>query len=181
MLRLTSTATSAGHAHRREELLRPAGRHRACPRRRSEVGISCGRSLLEPAHRSGFQPCHPRERPGRIRCETRSAAVVSGFHPLISCAGSPTSNPRGHAWMTAGSQLTKSPITSESARTRFTWVSAKGMPAHRVGRFWKLKREEADEVGPPNWIHTRQRSWEGLAVTHATHRPTSPMPRSCRC
>lgn len=27
----------------------------------------------------------------------------------------------------------------------YSWVSAKGMPGHRVGRFWKFKRTEVDE------------------------------------
>ncbi len=26
----------------------------------------------------------------------------------------------------------------------YSWVSAKGMPGHRVGRFWKFKRDEVD-------------------------------------
>ncbi len=28
--------------------------------------------------------------------------------------------------------------------TIYTWVNAKGMPGHKVGRFWKFKREEID-------------------------------------
>lgn len=31
-----------------------------------------------------------------------------------------------------------------SKDTVYTWISAKGMPAHRVGRLWKFKREEVD-------------------------------------
>lgn len=31
-----------------------------------------------------------------------------------------------------------------SKDTVYTWISAKGMPAHRVGRLWKLKRDEVD-------------------------------------
>jgi len=27
----------------------------------------------------------------------------------------------------------------------YAWISAKGMPAHRVGRLWKLKRSEVDD------------------------------------
>jgi len=27
----------------------------------------------------------------------------------------------------------------------YSWVSTKGMPGHRVGRFWKFKRDEVDE------------------------------------
>jgi len=26
----------------------------------------------------------------------------------------------------------------------YSWVSTKGMPGHRVGRFWKFKREDVD-------------------------------------
>lgn len=31
-----------------------------------------------------------------------------------------------------------------SRDTVYTWISGKGMPAHRVGRLWKFKREEVD-------------------------------------
>ena len=31
-----------------------------------------------------------------------------------------------------------------SKYTVYTWISAKGMPAHRAGRLWKFKREEVD-------------------------------------
>ena len=29
--------------------------------------------------------------------------------------------------------------------TVYKWISEKRMPAHRMGRFWKLRREEVDE------------------------------------
>ncbi len=32
--------------------------------------------------------------------------------------------------------------------TVYTWISDKGLPAHRIGRFWKFKRSEVDE-----WVH----------------------------
>ncbi|NNE17700.1 MAG: helix-turn-helix domain-containing protein [Myxococcales bacterium] len=32
-----------------------------------------------------------------------------------------------------------------SKDTVYTWVTAKGMPGHKVGRFWKFKREDVDE------------------------------------
>lgn len=32
-----------------------------------------------------------------------------------------------------------------SKDTIYGWVSSKGMPGHKVGRFWKFKREEIDE------------------------------------
>lgn len=31
-----------------------------------------------------------------------------------------------------------------SKDTVYTWISGKGMPAHRVGRLWKFKRDEVD-------------------------------------
>jgi excisionase family DNA binding protein len=32
-----------------------------------------------------------------------------------------------------------------SKDTVYSWVSSKGMPGHRVGRFWKFKKEEIDD------------------------------------
>lgn len=32
-----------------------------------------------------------------------------------------------------------------SKDTVYTWVSSKGMPGHRVGRFWKFKKDEIDD------------------------------------
>src|SRR5919109_831789 len=31
-----------------------------------------------------------------------------------------------------------------SKDTVYTWVTSKGMPGHKVGRFWKFKREDVD-------------------------------------
>jgi excisionase family DNA binding protein len=31
-----------------------------------------------------------------------------------------------------------------SKDTIYTWIAAKGIPAHRVGRLWKFRREEVD-------------------------------------
>ena len=28
--------------------------------------------------------------------------------------------------------------------TVYTWVTSKGMPGHKVGRFWKFKKEDVD-------------------------------------
>lgn len=28
--------------------------------------------------------------------------------------------------------------------TVYSWISGKGMPAHRLGRLWKFRREEVD-------------------------------------
>lgn len=32
-----------------------------------------------------------------------------------------------------------------SKDTIYTWIDTKGMPAHRLGRLWKFKREEVDD------------------------------------
>ncbi len=32
-----------------------------------------------------------------------------------------------------------------SKDTVYGWVSAKGMPGHKVGRFWKFKKEDVDD------------------------------------
>jgi excisionase family DNA binding protein len=31
-----------------------------------------------------------------------------------------------------------------SKDTIYTWIDARGMPAHRLGRLWKFRREEVD-------------------------------------
>ena len=31
-----------------------------------------------------------------------------------------------------------------SKDTIYTWIDAKGLPAHRLGRLWKFKRDEVD-------------------------------------
>jgi excisionase family DNA binding protein len=31
-----------------------------------------------------------------------------------------------------------------SKDTVYTWITAKGMPGHRLGRLWKFKKEEVD-------------------------------------
>jgi excisionase family DNA binding protein len=31
-----------------------------------------------------------------------------------------------------------------SKETVYTWVTAKGMPGYKVGRFWKFKRDDVD-------------------------------------
>jgi excisionase family DNA binding protein len=31
-----------------------------------------------------------------------------------------------------------------SKETVYTWVTGKGMPGYKVGRFWKFKREDVD-------------------------------------
>jgi excisionase family DNA binding protein len=32
-----------------------------------------------------------------------------------------------------------------SKDTVYTWVTSKGMPGHKVGRFWKFKKQDVDE------------------------------------
>ena len=36
-----------------------------------------------------------------------------------------------------------------SKDTVYSWVTEKGMPGHKVGRFWKFKREDVDV-----WVRT---------------------------
>jgi excisionase family DNA binding protein len=36
-----------------------------------------------------------------------------------------------------------------SKDTVYAWIAGKGLPAHRIGRFWKFKRHEVDE-----WVHS---------------------------
>jgi len=31
-----------------------------------------------------------------------------------------------------------------SKDTVYTWISAKGIPAHKIGRLWKFKKDEVD-------------------------------------
>lgn len=33
--------------------------------------------------------------------------------------------------------------------TVYKWISDKGMPAHKIGRLWKFKKDEVDE-----WVRT---------------------------
>jgi excisionase family DNA binding protein len=35
-----------------------------------------------------------------------------------------------------------------SKDTVYAWITNKGLPGHRIGRFWKFKRLEVDE-----WVH----------------------------
>jgi len=32
-----------------------------------------------------------------------------------------------------------------SKDTVYAWINRRGMPAHRIGRFWKFKTDEVDE------------------------------------
>ncbi len=36
-----------------------------------------------------------------------------------------------------------------SKDTVYSWLNSKGLPGHKVGRFWKFKKEEVDE-----WVRT---------------------------
>jgi excisionase family DNA binding protein len=36
-----------------------------------------------------------------------------------------------------------------SRDTIYTWVTQKGMPGHKVGRFWKFKKDEID-----SWVRS---------------------------
>lgn len=44
----------------------------------------------------------------------------------------------------------------------YSWVSGKGMPGHRVGRFWKFKRDEVDE-----WLRAGQAPTETSSRSNA--------------
>ena len=43
-----------------------------------------------------------------------------------------------------------------SKDTVYSWINSKGMPAHRMGRLWKFKREEVD-----NWVKAGSASDRG--------------------
>ena len=45
------------------------------------------------------------------------------------------------AWLAADEIASYLGVTKD---TVYTWVTSKGMPGHKVGRFWKFKREEVD-------------------------------------
>lgn len=38
-----------------------------------------------------------------------------------------------------------------SSDTIYKWIDKKGLPAHKVGRLWKFKRDEVDE-----WVRSGQ-------------------------
>lgn len=38
-----------------------------------------------------------------------------------------------------------------SRDTVYTWISSRALPGHRIGRFWKFKRDEVDR-----WVHDGQ-------------------------
>jgi excisionase family DNA binding protein len=44
-------------------------------------------------------------------------------------------------WLSADEIASYLGVTKD---TVYTWVTSKGMPGHKVGRFWKFKREEVD-------------------------------------
>ena len=48
-------------------------------------------------------------------------------------------------WLSAGEIAAHLGITKD---TVYIWINEKAMPAHRVGRLWKLKLSEVDR-----WIH----------------------------
>ena len=38
-----------------------------------------------------------------------------------------------------------------SSDTVYKWIEKKGMPAHKIGRLWKFKKDEVDE-----WVRSGQ-------------------------
>lgn len=51
-----------------------------------------------------------------------------------------------------------------SKDTVYTWVSSKRMPGHRVGRFWKFKKEEVDE-----WVRAGGAAAESTTEVDSDH------------
>jgi excisionase family DNA binding protein len=52
-----------------------------------------------------------------------------------------------------------------SRDTIYNWISQKGLPAHRVGRLWKFKKEEVDA-----WVRGGGAS-EGQTAARAAQAP----------
>ena len=50
-----------------------------------------------------------------------------------------------------------------SKDTVYTWVTAKGMPGHKVGRLWKFKRDEVDGWVKSGGANEREEPKEGDA------------------
>jgi excisionase family DNA binding protein len=50
-----------------------------------------------------------------------------------------------------------------SKDTVYTWVTAKGMPGHKVGRLWKFKRVEVDGWVKSGGANERSGQDEGQA------------------
>ena len=54
-----------------------------------------------------------------------------------------------------------------SRETIYTWIKAKEMPAHRVGRHWKFKRTEVDDWVRRNGAADNELpSFPSAAVSH---------------
>jgi excisionase family DNA binding protein len=62
-----------------------------------------------------------------------------------------------------------------SKDTVYTWVTSKGMPGHKVGRFWKFKREDVDA-----WVRDggAASSSDDHAVKERKHRYAQELSRS---
>ena len=56
-----------------------------------------------------------------------------------------------------------------SKDTVYTWVTSKSMPGHKVGRFWKFKREDVDA-----WVRAGGAASSSGADLHL---PTPPGPQ----
>ena len=49
-------------------------------------------------------------------------------------------------WKIDGSLLTRlESISGSNEITVYKWITEKQMPAHRMGRLWKFRKEEVDE------------------------------------
>jgi len=74
----------------------------------------------------------------------RLAAHRSGSSQLANCAlpVSPiTGTTMNDRWVSVSEIATYLGVSKD---TIYTWIAAKGTPAHRVGRLWKFRREEVD-------------------------------------
>ena len=63
-----------------------------------------------------------------------------------------------------------------SRDTIYNWIATRGLPAHRVGRLWKFKREAVDawvESGRANDRDARKPDRDGVASTRRSGSPTT--------
>jgi len=51
-------------------------------------------------------------------------------------------------WLSMSDICTHLGISSD---TVYKWIERKGMPAHKIGRLWKFKKDEVD-----NWVRSGQ-------------------------
>ncbi len=57
--------------------------------------------------------------------------------------------------------------------TVYKWISEKGMPAHKMGRFWKLKKYDVDEWvrdGNSGDFKEDDENWKVLLIEEELHK-----------